>query len=611
MVLIQDAKNLATANEQRAERLGSAWGSLQARAEELARAHNGALAKRYEVDLVKFAESFAQLKNVSLLGLDLDQRLPRLAGTLPQTSHPDLAPLNALVATVSGAALGTGAAAVSWAAVGAVGAASTGTAISTLSGAAATSATLAWFGGGSLAAGGLGMAGGAIVLSGLVLAPAAAAAGLFLHHKGSKLLAEQQRVSRELDAAEAELSLQKARMDEVQTRSELVRATLDRIAPIMQHLNRWLVQQVKTAPDYRDFNDAQRATLAVHVSLAAAEAAVLATPIGGEIDDWSDASIRAATEPLIWAAAWSIKQQLASRNWYTAVSEIRGAHEHIPADWQERAALLESFTADIAPSVEGSVLEFLEDRRGPLSRADWRGAAHELAGAGELADVAFTYDNRRRNALQSRLRPAKVEVSKGLLGLTREASQAGLWDQSLESALLIPIEEFRADALRALVASLADMLDRATVDPTVPQSLSPASRMASVLRRYSRDRLSTCKCPLCQPGEDIALEPAVDHAWELLRDDASVDAQEIRLQLVTVLAKKGHVSAATHYAALLPDAGRTTAFATIRSVLDRSSSRDLHRLERIETGGLRGVATRNATQIYSNARRSLGRIRDG
>ena len=113
--------------------------------------------------------------------------------------------------------------------VGALGTASTGAAISGLSGAAASSATLAWFGGGALAAGGLGIAGGTAVLSSIVAAPALIAFGAFRQVKAGKVQKETAEKIQEIQAKEAEIGRDQARLHTVQQRCNEVKRTVNEL----------------------------------------------------------------------------------------------------------------------------------------------------------------------------------------------------------------------------------------------------------------------------------------------------------------------------------------------------------------------------------------------
>ncbi|RPF29024.1 hypothetical protein [Georgenia muralis] len=147
----------------------------------------------------------------------------------------------AATGVAAGAAAGGAAAYGAFTAAALLGTASTGTAISALSGVAATNATLALLGGGTLAAGGAGMAGGALLLTGMVAAPAAAlaAAGFYVVRQRRSRM-EEERLRREVEAAEAALRQSQKGFDVMTDVLERAREIMEYVSVHGTHaLDKW------------------------------------------------------------------------------------------------------------------------------------------------------------------------------------------------------------------------------------------------------------------------------------------------------------------------------------------------------------------------------------
>ncbi len=175
-----------------------------------------------------------------------------------------------------GAAVGGAAAYATFAGAAMFGTASTGAAIAGLSGAAATNATLALLGGGTLAAGGAGVAGGTLLLTGIVAAPIAAlaAGGLFLVAR-RRSRQEDERLSLQLDEAEAAL---KATQDGFDALAEaLPRATeiLDYIGVHSAHALRKWQQTLPGEPLlWQELSEWQQRSYLDFITIAACELSV-------------------------------------------------------------------------------------------------------------------------------------------------------------------------------------------------------------------------------------------------------------------------------------------------------------------------------------------------
>lgn len=175
-----------------------------------------------------------------------------------------------------GAAVGGAAAYATFAGAAMFGTASTGAAIAGLSGAAATNATLALLGGGTLAAGGAGVAGGTLLLTGIVAAPIAAlaAGGLFLVAR-RRSRQEDERLSLQLDQAEASL---KATQDGFDALAEaLPRATeiLDYVGVHSAHALRKWRQTLQEQPlHWGHLSESQQQSYLDFITIAACELSV-------------------------------------------------------------------------------------------------------------------------------------------------------------------------------------------------------------------------------------------------------------------------------------------------------------------------------------------------
>lgn len=291
-IAIMDAGKLAKQNKRIHDRLTERHaGLVEKNRQDFERLED--LRREVFDELVRpFAEALRRTKSVDLVDLESigDPVTESLADVELREVRMNAA--GAVGALSGGLVAGAGTGAVAFAAVGAFATASTGAAISGLSGAAATSATLAWLGGGSVAAGGGGVAAGQMVLAGLVAAPAAVALAAFVSWQGRRLRRSQREVSAQLRTVEAELRVAEERSRAVRERSGQVRRVLRDLATLVGPRLAAYQELLEHKDDYRDFDSAERADLAVLASLVTTTVAVLATPVADENGIVTDLSRR-------------------------------------------------------------------------------------------------------------------------------------------------------------------------------------------------------------------------------------------------------------------------------------------------------------------------------
>lgn len=186
----------------------------------------------------------------------------------------------ALLGGAGGAALGgaTGAAAAyaTFSAAAVFGTASTGAAISGLSGIAATNATLALLGGGALAAGGGGIAAGTLLLTGIVAAPVAvlAAGGLYFASR-RRTKAEEERLTAQVEDAEAQLDTSQAGFDLLVDTLEKATSILDYVGVHAAHaLTKWNSRLGPRPLDWESLNPSQQQSYREFIDIAACELVV-------------------------------------------------------------------------------------------------------------------------------------------------------------------------------------------------------------------------------------------------------------------------------------------------------------------------------------------------
>jgi transcriptional regulator with XRE-family HTH domain len=175
-----------------------------------------------------------------------------------------------------GAAVGGAAAYATFASAAMFGTASTGAAIAGLSGAAATNATLALLGGGTLAAGGAGVAGGTLLLTGIVAAPIAAlaAGGLFLIAR-RRSRQEDERLSLQLDQAEASLEATQSGFDALAEALPRATEVLEYIGVHSAHaVRKWQADLPKHPISWDQLSGAQQQCYLDFITIAACELAV-------------------------------------------------------------------------------------------------------------------------------------------------------------------------------------------------------------------------------------------------------------------------------------------------------------------------------------------------
>lgn len=170
------------------------------------------------------------------------------------------------------------------------GTASTGAAISGLSGAAASNAALALLGGGTLASGGAGVAGGTLLLTGLVAGPAAILGILGAGFAIRRSRKQQEQLSADLDAIEAEMDANKRNFDALTDLLPRTTEVFDDIAKIGGlALERWEVRLPSGTSHWHDLPHDLQDRYATLVGVAGAQLAVatidlqaLTSAVGGE-----------------------------------------------------------------------------------------------------------------------------------------------------------------------------------------------------------------------------------------------------------------------------------------------------------------------------------------